>query len=261
MAWADKKDARYHASEIQVPKGRVLDEKFWLQWGDNPEPSMREKIVFVSIDDLGRVGPSTFNVKLVCDALGVSYSLINHHFGNRDELIAEAVIRAYSNYVEILWAAARAAKRTPEARLRAWLEASLEWSRDFSGLGALLNYPTASLDVTYLIREKWEPILNDWGELNLARLLRLVKDYRAGTVSDQIVEIGNVPRVNLLADAKATMAMASVGWALLGLAVWGAGKHLPSGNVPEAKAREKIARKYHLDNIMQLAKGKIVLED
>ena len=47
-------------------------------------------VVAVTIDDVGRVGPTGFNVKYVCEALEIAPSLINHHFGGRDELLAEA---------------------------------------------------------------------------------------------------------------------------------------------------------------------------
>ncbi len=238
----------------QVPAYRSLDEAYWTRFGSNPEPSMREKILIVTVDDVGRVGPSAFNAKVVCEALGVSFSLINHYFGSRDELIAEAAIRSYQYYVDSLWAAARS-KKKPEERLRAWLERSLSWSRQYSGLGALLNYPTASLDVTHIITEKWSDTLKAWGTVNLARLLQLVKDVRSGKVTDIEIDVDNIPKANLLKDARANMAMASVGWAILGLAVWSAGKHLPTGGIDETKPLEKIAIEYHLKTILDIAKN------
>jgi AcrR family transcriptional regulator len=85
---------------------------------------MREKILYVTMSDVSRVGPAAFNVGVVCEALQISNSLINHHFGGRDELIAEAVVETYQRYVEDIWMTA-IAQVTPESRLRAWIEASV----------------------------------------------------------------------------------------------------------------------------------------
>jgi AcrR family transcriptional regulator len=254
MPWSDKKDSRFHASELQVPKDRVLDEAFWLHFGDDPNPPMRERIIFVSIDDLGRVGPATFNVKLTCDALGISYSLINHHFGNRDELLAEAAIRWYGLYVDALWSAAQAATRDPEERFRAWLKESVVWAQRYSGLAAVMNYPTASLDVTHLIRDKWASQLGELGELNLARLLWLVKELRSGQVTDTVLELGNLPAAQLKSDPQAIVLNASVGWSILGLAVWSAGRHLPTGKVFDENLDFAAAIQTHLDNVVMIAK-------
>jgi AcrR family transcriptional regulator len=257
MTWQPKKNARFHASELQVPADRDLNDDFWREYGSNVEPSMREKIILVAIDDLGRVGPATFNVKYVCDALNVSYSLINHHFGNRDELIAEAAIRWYELYLEALWRAANTAERDPEARIRAWLRESVHWAQRWSGLAAILNYPTASLDVTYLVREKWNEKLSALGELNLARLLWLVKELRAGVVTDTVLELGNLPNEQLRSDPALMELNASVGWAILGLAVWSAGRHLPTGKVFDDNVLHEKAIALHLDNIVSIAKAKV----
>ena len=123
---------RLHAVDMQVPVTRVLDANFWLHFGVNPEPPMRDKVLFTTIDDVSRVGPATFNVKLVCEALDVSYSLINHHFGSRDELLAEATVIAYAMYVEELWQNVALAERTPEARLESWIRASIAWTQRMS---------------------------------------------------------------------------------------------------------------------------------
>jgi len=257
MTWAPKKSERFHASELQVPADRVLDAAFWRELGGEDEPTMREKIILVSIDDLGRVGPATFNVKLVCEALGVSYSLINHHFGNRDELIAEASIRWYEIYVQALWKAANAAPRDAEARLRAWLWESVVWARKYSGLAAVMNYPTASLAVTHLLREKWNEQLSAFGELNLARLLWLVKEIRANEVTDTVLEIGNMPAAQLRSDPAVMALNASVGWAILGLAVWSAGRHLPTGRVFDENVDLQAAVDLHLKNIISLARSSV----
>jgi AcrR family transcriptional regulator len=79
----------------------------------------------------------------VCDALGISYPMVNYYFGNRDGLIAEAGHVTYVRYVEKLWAAVEEAPRTPVDRLRAWFEAHLRLNVEIRGWGAVLNYPAS----------------------------------------------------------------------------------------------------------------------
>jgi hypothetical protein len=108
--------------DAQAPANRTLDADFWLQFSDDPNPTNRQKMVYVAIDDVSRVGPSTFNAIAVCDVLEVSYSLVNFHFGSRDELLAEAAAIVYQRHITGLWKLIKGAKKTPEDRLRAWME-------------------------------------------------------------------------------------------------------------------------------------------
>lgn len=240
---------RPKAVDFQAVPGRVLDEMFWVElWGD-PDPSMREKIIALTFEAVSRVGPSTFNVKLVCEELGTSYSLINHHFGSRDELLAETTVIAYERYIDALWTAAKQGKK-PKERLRNWLEASLAWSAKSSGWGAILNYPTASLDVTELVTERYKQKMADMGQLNLARLLQLIVDVKKKRVSDNEYELGNLPMTALLSNTKNLYLMSSIGWSILGAAVWSAGRHLPTGQTKESRMHERMALKAHLDRII-----------
>ena len=246
---------RLHAVDAQVPAGRVLDANFWLQFGVNPDPSMRDKVLFTTIDDVSRVGPSTFNVKMVCEALDVSYSLINHHFGSRDELLAEATVLAYAMYVEELWQNVSLAESTPEARLEAWIRASIAWSERMSGWGAVLNYPTASLDVTEFVREKYRTEMTEWGELNLGRLFLLVRDVRLGSVSGVQLVRGMVPKAAMLTNLAEQQVMASIGWSILGVSVWTAGRHLPSADIPEANVIFDELVDHHVVRLISEARG------
>lgn len=246
---------RLHAVDAQVPAARVLDANFWLQFGINPDPSMRDKVLFTTIDDVSRVGAATFNVKLVCEALDVSYSLINHHFGSRDELLAEATVIAYAMYVEELWQNVSLAERTPEARLESWIRASIAWTQRMSGWGAVLNYPTASLDVTEFVTEKYGTEMTQWGELNLARLFVLVRDVRLGKVSDTPLVRGHIPKAQMLTDLREQQVMASIGWSILGVSVWHAGRHLPTSNISEINGVYDNLVDYHVARLIGEARS------
>jgi len=246
---------RLHAVDMQVPATRALNANFWLHFGVNPEPPMRDKVLFTTIDDVSRVGPATFNVKLVCEALDISYSLINHHFGSRDELLAEATVIAYAMYVEELWQNVSLAERTPEARLESWIRSSIAWTQRMSGWSAVLNYPTASLDVTEFVNEKYRNEMTEWGELNLARLFVLVRDVRLRQVSDTPLVRGRVPKEQLLTEIHEQEVMASIGWSILGVSVWHAGRHLPTADIPEVNGIYDNLVDYHVSRLIAEARG------
>jgi len=255
MARPGTRNASYRTtSENQAPESRVLDEKFWLKYGVNPAPLMREKILFVTMSDVARVGPSAFNVGVVCEALEISNSLINHHFGGRDELIAEAVVQTYQRYVEDIWMAA-VAQVTPESRLRAWIETSVTRQVEMRGLASILNYPTASLDVTNIVHERFGKLMADLGALNMARLIQLVGDVRRDSVSTTELVLGEVRGSELAADPHMTVLGASIGWSVLGMSVWNTGPHLPTANAPETAMLLDATSRYHVDRLIREARG------
>jgi AcrR family transcriptional regulator len=255
MATEGTRNASFRTThDDQAPESRVLDETFWLRFGDNSAPSMREKIVYVTMSDVSRVGPAAFNVGVVCEALGISNSLINHHFGGRDELIAEAVVETYQRYVDDIWMTA-IAQVTPESRLRAWIEASVARQVQMRGLAAILNYPTASLDVTNIVHQRHGQLMADLGALNMARLIQLVGDVRRDSVSKNELKLGEISGPELASDPHITVMAASIGWSVLGMSVWNTGPHLPTAMHPETAMLHEATTKYHVDRMIREARG------
>jgi AcrR family transcriptional regulator len=236
----------------QLDPNRVLDNQYFSHFGLSlsTESSMREKIIAVTIDDIGRIGPTSFNAKFTCEALGIAPSLINHHFGSRDELIAEATLVCYRRYVEMLWEAVLAGPQTPKGRLRSWIETSVDWTGRMAGWGPILNYPTSSLEITKIIDEKYRDEMTNSSELNLARLLALVGDVKRGRVSNTDFAIGEIPRLRLMKDPRIIALTSSIGWSTLGLATWKAGRHLPSGGIKEVGLLERQMVKAHIDRLI-----------
>lgn len=236
---------------LQLDPNRVIDQKYFDQFIVGKPESMRDKLLCVTIDDIGRVGPTAFNSKLVCAALGVSPSLINHHFESRDELIAEAAILTYQNYVCLLWNAVTAGKQTPEARLRTWIKTSVLWSQRMSGWGALLMYPTASLEISKIIDERYKSDMTAWAELNMARLFGLVRDLKLNKVSLEAYELNDIPKMQILSQPKLVALTASVGWSILGMASWSAGRHLPTSQIEDFGFIEKRMMAAHVNRIIK----------
>jgi AcrR family transcriptional regulator len=226
--------ARRKLSDTTHPDKALVD-SYWLRFGSDPQPPMRLKILYVTFDEVAKAGPTSFNVSSVCDRLGITYPMVNHYFGGRDALIAEAAHMMYLRYVDNLWAAVQRAPRNPKDRLAAWILAEIRETEEMGGWGAVLNYPLAAKDVSYVVRTTFGDIMNQGFELNLARVGSLIKDIRNGEVSDPPWGLGSVPRLELFMDPELRALVPTVSWSTLGVSVWVAGQHLPSRSIPELK--------------------------
>lgn len=84
----------------------------------------RQELIDATIECLRRHGHDGLSIRTIAAAAGVSVGLINHHFPNKDELVAAAYGHLNGALVAGMQAAVAAAGPTPQARLRAFLEAS-----------------------------------------------------------------------------------------------------------------------------------------
>jgi len=83
----------------------------------------RAALIAATIESLKRYGHEGLSIRTISAQAGVSVGLINHHFPNKDELVAAAFSHFNRELVDTLKTAAARAD-TPAARLRAFLEAS-----------------------------------------------------------------------------------------------------------------------------------------
>jgi AcrR family transcriptional regulator len=210
----------------------------WLDFGDDPDPTNRERLIFLTMREVAIVGPASFNTSGVCDTLGISYPMVNYYFGNRDGLIAESAYRTYVRYLDKMWAAVSAAPRTPVDRMRAYLLAHLRLNVEISGWGAVLNYPIFSSTVAQLLNDRFGEDQRQHFELNMARLARLIVDLWEGQVTEPLYTLDDYPREQLIANDRLMAATATLSWATLGVAVWRSGGHSPSRGISELVAKE-----------------------
>lgn len=243
--------ARRKLSDVSHPDPLLLDE-FWLEFGDDPQPPMRLKILYVTFGEVANSGPGSFNVASVCDRLGITYPMVNHYFGSRDGLLAEGAYMVYERYVERLWDAVMAAPRNPEARLKAWMMAQITETLIMGGWGPILNYPLAAREVTAEIDAKFQKQLNRAYELNLARLAILVRDVRKDTVTDIAYTAKKYPRTQLLTDPYLLSVMPTVSWSIFGMSVWVAGEHAPARNIKEISSLVKVLLETHFRTIVSI---------
>ena len=228
---------------------------FWLNFGDNPDPSVKQKMVYLTVREVAMVGPGSFNTMGVCDALDLTYPMVNHYFGNRDGLIAEAGFVVYELYISRLWQNVEAAKPDPESRLRAWMDVHVRLNMDLNGWGAVLNYPHFSQTVFRISAEKFGERRAALFELNVARLAQLIKDYRSGSVTKVDFTVDNFPREELMADQKIVELTGTISLSLLGLSVWKSGGHSPSYGISELENMKDQVAKAHIDNMLMLARS------
>src|SRR6201998_2483998 len=84
----------------------------------------RQALIGGTIECLKRYGHDGLSVRTISAQAGVSVGLINHHFPNKDELIAAAYRHFNAQLIGGMQAAVAHAGDSPQARMRAFLEAS-----------------------------------------------------------------------------------------------------------------------------------------
>lgn len=84
----------------------------------------RQALIDATIECLKRYGHEGLSIRTISAQAGVSVGLINHHFPNKDRLVAAAYRHFNHQLVGGLQVAVERAAGSPRARLRAFLEAS-----------------------------------------------------------------------------------------------------------------------------------------
>jgi len=84
----------------------------------------RQALIDATIECLKRYGHDGLSIRTISAEAGVSVGLINHHFPNKDELVAAAYRHFNAELVGGMQAAVARAPDSPEARMRAFLEVS-----------------------------------------------------------------------------------------------------------------------------------------
>lgn len=238
------------------PKGDQADlSSFWLNFGDNPDPSIRQKMIYLTIREVAMVGPATFNTLGVCDTLGVTYPMVNHYFGNRDGLIAEAAFVTYELYIHRIWENVEASKPDPEARFKGWMNSMVDLNVEIRGWGPVLNYPNFSETVFQIMEAKFGEQRRKLFELDIARLAQLIKDVREKRLTNIDFDIDNYPRAEFLLDAKLVELTSTVAFSSLGLAVWRSGGHAPSQGITDLRILKDTLTRSHIKNMLALVRS------
>jgi len=203
----------------------------WSEFGFSENAKAREQILALTVIRVGEVGPVSFSSNQIAKELGLAAGSINYHFGSREGLLAEAAILGYKRYTERIWELVETESKSAHARLRLWIEESIEIQFEMPGWGPILNFPVTIPEVSELIRAKHAKEFEKLSELHLARLFWLVEDFKLGKVRKISLAYGKVPKKKILTDSKMVYLVASLGWSVLGMSIWNAGNHLPSKQI------------------------------
>lgn len=228
---------------------------FWLTFGPDSDPSVRHKMLYLTIWEISKIGPAAFNTHSVCNQLGVTHPMVNHYFGSRDALIAEAGFTIYETYIKRLWENVEATKPQAEARLTAWLEAQVELHVELGGWGQVLNYPHYWQGIFEQMDELQADRRRQIFELNIARLARLIRDFRNNVVTEIDFSIEDYPREELLLDKRLIEITTTVALSTLGLAVWRSGGHIPSRGIIDLKGMTSSIMRTHQKHMLLIAQA------
>jgi len=106
-----------------------------LRYGDS-----RAAILAATGERVSKYGPGAVLIGELCQQLGVSPSLVNYHFGNRNRLLAEAVVHEMEECVAEMNRITYAVTDDPVHQLRARIEFRLAWTAVHPGIEAMTNY-------------------------------------------------------------------------------------------------------------------------
>lgn len=232
--------------------------KDWLSRGEVADPSTREKMIMLAIEEIQSVGPADFNAMRVCDRLGIKHPMVNYHFGNRDGLIAEATWWAYQDWTRAVRDSIQKAPAHPEKRLRAWVEAEIKWAQHMGGMYILTQYPLSSAGAQEIVATEYKERMQQIFEYHLALLTVIIDDLRTGKVSSVDFDEETMPRAHLLTKTQAVITAGHLAWMTHGIASWSSGHHLGTEGIASRGVKDlsvAIAKKSYIDQIVRVARG------
>ena len=218
---------------------------------DGVHSSIREQFVERTIVEFGQVGPGAFNPGKIARDLGVTVAMINHYFGSRYGLIAEAAYVVYARYIDEMFEAITKAPRVPEERLRAWIQTQIAVARRVGAWGMVLNYPTLALKESLALDSKYRTLMSAKFEVNLGRLAQLILDVQSGSVSPTEMTEDSDDFTEFLSNPTLVALGSSIAMSTLGAAVWMAGSHAPSADSEDAHQRAEFVVQAHIDHLIQ----------
>jgi AcrR family transcriptional regulator len=229
----------------------------WLRFGDDDAPTLRQKLVFLALEELITVGFADIDIKRICTRMGENSAIIAQYFGGVDGLLAEAIVVLYRKSCRDLRARLRAAPPEPEQRIRTWVEGDVEFSKRMGGFSILLSFPMVSRGVHKVLREKFSEDVQKYSEFYAALVATLVADLRYGTVSDFDFDADSAPAAELMRRPYIAVATASIMWSTLGLTTWANGSHYPSVHCGGTSFSEVYAIRTHISHIIEVARGDV----
>lgn len=185
-----------------------------LRYGD-----ARQVLVEAVGREVSQKGPNAVVLGEVCRSIGLSPSLVNYHFGSREQLLAEAVVHELAEFVAELNRVTYAVTESPQRQLAERIWYRLRWCAANPGVDSMVNYanildPAGEILMGELGQRIGEIVASDMLGLHAA----LFGIY-AQTVYDAPVPMADAAAVPELLDLTGYVALAA-----LGASTWATGQ-------------------------------------
>lgn len=231
----------------------------WLRYGDVPDPSTKEKMLMLAIEQIVRVGPADFSAVQVCDRLNIKHPMINYYFGSRHVFMAEVNWWAFREWSKFVDRTFREAPANPRKRLKAFVEGEVEYAKRMGAMHTLINYPMVSAVTTEILATEHQAEMQKLFEYHLALVTVCVRDIRKKTVSSFDFDADSVPRLKLLTPPGDFLTATQISWATQGLATWCSGRHVATQQMEDRAfpaLTSEFAVKQMIKTILELAEKK-----
>lgn len=210
----------------------------------------RQLLLEATIGELARVGSDAIELGKICQRLGFSPGLVNHYFGSRSVLLLEAGMVGYERYVDAQFDAVNASGETPEEQFKAWFDAQVEWTVRNPGIASMMNFPSLHLPEGQSLSPESRLRLERAASRNLITLASILDRAQRGTKGRDMLS-----RESVASNLGLASATAYVGWMVYGHALWRAGRHAPTADIPEVRAFETLVFQALPDVAIRLAKN------
>jgi len=188
----------------------------------------REKALSFGISKLAKVGPLKFEMKEISTELGLTPSMFNYYFTNRDLFIQECAVTAYGQYVDHMVSITKEATTPAVERLKKWINYQIQWTTNFVGIAMVLNYPNLTISSQVGENAQFSHSLKQNSTRNLEHLGRLILEIHGIEFSPE-AKIETVMEKNPLI----AMQVGHIGWLAFGMSNWVAGSHSPTRYLQE----------------------------
>lgn len=190
----------------------------------------RQLLLEATMDELARRGSDEIEIGLICRSLNVSPGLVNHYFGDRSGLLLDAAMTSYEQYVEGQVKAVQLAGDDPELQLKAWISSQVEWTIAHPGIASVMNFPQLHLPEGKTLSVDDRLRLESAAARNLITLASVLDRIQRGTIGREVLA-----REAITSNFPLASATAYVGWLVYGHALWRAGQHAPTADIPEVR--------------------------
>lgn len=232
----------------------------WLVYGDVAQPSTREKMILLAIEEIIKNGPADFNAMHTCDRLGIKHPMVNYYFGNRDGLIAEATWWCYQQWAKQVDRIFHDTYSSAAKRLTAFVEGEISFAKKLGAMHILMHYPLTSKGAEVLVTEKYHDQMRQIFEYHLALIAVTVSDMRSRSYHEIDFTVDSYPRAQLMLKPGLFMAATKIAWMTHGIANWSAGSHVATTRMASEVAQNLtlgIVTRDYIKSIIAMAKSEL----